>query len=60
MGHVAIAEQPGAIDVDPADPMLDVVTARDFTRPYVDRVVGEAAIVAAQHSAPPPLRKTPR
>jgi aspartate carbamoyltransferase catalytic subunit len=52
MGQFAVAERVREIDVDPAGPMLDVVTAHDFTRPYVDRIVGEAAIVAAQLSTP--------
>lgn len=52
MSHLAVAERVQEIDVDPADPMLDVVSARQFTRPYVDRIVGQSAVIAAQLRTP--------
>lgn len=52
MGQLAVAERSLGLEVCPADPMLDVVSARDFTRPYVERIVTEAAMVEVQLGTP--------
>lgn len=52
MGQLAVAEQVRGLDVSPSDPILDIVSARDFTRPYVERIVAEAAMVEVQLASP--------